>query len=99
MNPSNAGWQDQVDRNREQSASPVQTEPENFPGADDPNGNYVLRRRQGCEGVGPVLYRFSASSGGEAIQTARRWAGARGIERTTVYLDSTNSLSPEELRR
>jgi hypothetical protein len=68
------------------------------PPADDPRGNYVLRRRQGDEGVGPVLYRFSAGTTVDAINAARRWAEARGIERRSVYLDSIESLSPEELR-
>jgi hypothetical protein len=57
----------------------------------------VLRRREGNEGVGPVLYRFSAGTTSDAINAARRWTEARGIERRSVYLDSIASLSPEEL--
>jgi hypothetical protein len=70
----------------------------NAPVPDDPRGNFVLRRREGNEGVGPILYRFSAGTTGDAIVAARRWAEARGIERRSVYLDSIESLSPEELR-
>jgi hypothetical protein len=70
----------------------------NAPVPDDPRGNFVLRRREGNEGVGPVLYRFSAGTTGDAINAARRWTEARGIERRSVYLDSIASLSPEELR-
>jgi hypothetical protein len=70
----------------------------NAPVPDDPRGNFVLRRREGNEGVGPVLYRFSAGTTGDAIEAARRWTTARGIERRSVYLDSIASLSPEELR-
>jgi hypothetical protein len=70
----------------------------NAPVPDDPRGNFVLRRREGNEGVGPILYRFSAGTTGDAIEAARRWTTARGIERRSVYLDSIESLSPEELR-
>jgi hypothetical protein len=70
----------------------------NAPVPDDPQGNFVLRRREGNEGVGPVLYRFSAGTTGDAINAARRWTEARGMERRSVYLDSIESLSPEELR-
>jgi hypothetical protein len=70
----------------------------NAPVPDDPRGNFVLRRREGNEGVGPVLYRFSAGTTGDAINAARRWTEARGMERRSVYLDSIESLSPEELR-
>ena len=68
------------------------------PVPDDPRGNFVLRRREGSEGVGPVLYRFSAGTAGDAIEAARRWTEARGMERRSVYLDSIESLSPEELQ-
>ena len=70
----------------------------NAPVPDDPRGNFVLRRREGNEGVGPVLYRFSAGTTGDAIVAARRWTEARGLERRSVYLDSIESLSPEELQ-
>jgi hypothetical protein len=70
----------------------------NAPVPDDPRGNFVLRRREGNEGVGPVLYRFSAGTTGDAIDAARRWTEARGMERRSVYLDSIESLSPEELQ-
>jgi hypothetical protein len=74
-----------------------QTDQLSAPVPDDPRGNFVLRRREGNEGVGPVLYRFSAGTTGDAIEAARRWTTARGIERRSVYLDSIESLSPEEL--
>jgi hypothetical protein len=70
----------------------------NAPVPDDPRGNFVLRRREGNEGVGPILYRFSAGTTGDAIVAARRWTEARGMERRSVYLDSIASLSPEELQ-
>jgi hypothetical protein len=83
------------------TAPPTQTpatDQLNAPVPDDPRGNFVLRRREGNEGVGPVLYRFSAGTTGDAIEAARRWTTARGIERRSVYLDSIESLSPEELQ-
>lgn len=76
--------------------TPVSTS--SVPAADDPAGNYVLRRRQGNEGVGPVLYRFSADTDMGSIQAARQWADARGIERSSVWLDRVASLAPEELQ-
>jgi Putative amidoligase enzyme len=80
------------------ATSPVETEPQNFPAASDPTGNYVLRRREGNEGVGPVLYRFRAADTGSAIRAARQWTEARNIERQSVYLDSVSNLTQEELR-
>jgi len=74
-----------------------QTDQLNAPVADDPDGNFVLRQREGNEGTGPVLFRFSASTNSEAIQAARQWTTARGLERMSVYLDQVTSLSPEEL--
>jgi hypothetical protein len=96
-------WGDRMNPDDAYRAEPVTTDQQpsgstTAPPADDPRGNYVLRRRQGDEGVGPVLYRFSAGTTTDAIRAARRWAEARGIDRQTVYLDSIESLSPEELQ-
>jgi hypothetical protein len=93
MNPDDAYRAEPVVSATQTSQSTSTTAPP----ADDPRGNYVLRRREGNEGVGPVLYRFSAGTTGDAIEAARRWTTARGIERRSVYLDSIESLSPEEL--
>jgi hypothetical protein len=60
----------------------------NAPAADDPRGNFVLRRREGNEGVGPILYRFSAPNNAAAIEAARQWTTARGVDRLSVYLDA-----------
>jgi hypothetical protein len=95
-------WGDRMNPDDAYRAEPVTTDQQpvrsTAPPADDPRGNYVLRRRDGDRGVGPVLYRFSAGTTGDAINAARRWTEARGIERRSVYLDSIESLSPEELR-
>lgn len=69
----------------------------NAPVADDPRGNYVLRRREGDEGTGAVLYRFSAPNNMAAIEAARQWTTARGLERRSVWLDHISGVPPEVL--
>lgn len=67
------------------------------PAADDPGGNYVLRRREGSEGTGAVVYRFSAPNNAAAIEAARQWTTARGLERRSVWLDHVSGVPPEVL--
>lgn len=67
------------------------------PAADDPNGNYVLRRRVNNEGTGPIVYRFSAPNNVTAIETARQWTQARGLDRRSVWLDHISGVPPEVL--
>ena len=67
------------------------------PAADDPRGNYVLRRREGNEGTGAVLYRFSAPNNAAAVEAARQWTTARGLERRSVWLDHISGVPPEVL--
>ena len=67
------------------------------PAADDPRGNYVLRQREGNEGTGAVLYRFSAPNNTAAIEAARQWTTAQGIERRSVWLDHISGVPPEIL--
>ena len=67
------------------------------PVASDPNGNYVLRRRENGEGVGPILYRFHADGAGSAIEQARAWTESQGIERHTVWLSHVENVAPEVL--
>jgi hypothetical protein len=74
-----------------------QTDQLNAPAADDPRGNYVLRQREGAEGRGAVLHRFSAPNNGAAIEAAREWTTAQGIERRTVWLDHISGVPPEIL--
>jgi hypothetical protein len=74
-----------------------QTDQLNAPAADDPQGNYVLRQREGAEGRGAVLHRFSAPNNGAAIEAAREWTTAQGIERGTVWLDHISGVPPEVL--
>jgi hypothetical protein len=74
-----------------------QTDQLNAPAADDPRGNYVLRQREGAEGRGAVLHRFSAPNNGAAIEAAREWTTAQGIERRTVWLDHISGVPPEVL--
>jgi hypothetical protein len=74
-----------------------QTDQLNAPVADDPRGNYVLRRREGAEGRGAVLHRFSAPNNRAAIEAAREWTTAQGIERRTVWLDHISGVPPEIL--
>jgi Putative amidoligase enzyme len=69
----------------------------NAPAADDPAGNYVLRRREGNEGTGPVVYRFSAPNNMAAVEAARRWTTARGLDRRSVWLDHISGVPPEVL--
>ena len=64
---------------------------------NNPRGEFVIRRREGTAGTGPVLFRFDADNNREAIEIARRWSTARGIERGTVWLDHVSGLEPEEL--
>jgi hypothetical protein len=74
-----------------------QTDQLNAPAADDPRGNYVLRQREGAEGRGAVLHRFSAPNNRAAIEAAREWTTAQGIERRTVWLDHISGVPPEVL--
>ena len=69
-----------------------QTDQLNAPVADDPRGNYVLRQREGAEGRGAVLHRFSAPNNRAAIEAAREWTTAQGIERRTVWLDHVSGV-------
>lgn len=64
---------------------------------NNPRGQFVMRRREGNDGTGPVLYRFDAPNNHEAIQIARRWAAARGFDRHTVWLDHVVSVPDEVL--
>lgn len=77
-----------------------QTDQLTAPAPDRPDGNYVLRRRDplGSEPVGPVLYRFMAQNNSEAIEAARRWTTARGLDRRSVWLSSVDDVPPELLR-
>jgi hypothetical protein len=74
-----------------------QTDQMTAPAADDPAGNYVLRRREGNEGTGAVLYRFSAPNNTAAIEASRQWTTARGLERRSVWLDHISGVPPEVL--
>jgi hypothetical protein len=74
-----------------------QTDQMTAPAADDPRGNYVLRRREGNEGTGAVLYRFSAPNNTAAIEASRQWTTARGLERRSVWLDHISGVPPEIL--
>ena len=74
-----------------------QTDQLNAPAAGDPRGNYVLRQREGAEGRGAVLHRFSAPNNRAAIEAAREWTTAQGIERRTVWLDHISGVPPEVL--
>ena len=62
------------------------------PAADDPRGNYVLRQREGNEGTGAVLHRFSATNNMAAVEAARQWTTARGLERRSVWLDHVSGV-------
>jgi len=68
-------------------AQPAPDQP-NLPATNRGEDGYVLRGRSGGSPAGPVLFRFNANSGGEAIQIARQWAEARGINREHVWLAS-----------
>ena len=74
-----------------------QTDQLNSPAEDDPAGNYVLRRREGSAGTGPVMHRFSAPNNMAAVTAAREWTTSQGIERGTVWLDHISGVPPEVL--
>ncbi|CAB5214892.1 Putative amidoligase enzyme [uncultured Caudovirales phage] len=69
--------------------------PEGFLTQRPATGNYVLRRRENGEGVGPVLYQFQADSNSDAIEQARRWTNSKGVERLSVWLDHTANVPRE----
>ena len=62
------------------------------PAADDPRGNYVLRQREGNTGTGAVLHRFSATNNMAAVEAARQWTTAQGLERRSVWLDHVSGV-------
>ena len=66
----------------------------------DPNGNYVIRRRDrmGNDGTGPVIYRFTASGVTDALEQTERWKAARGLDRLDVWLTHADNVPPEILR-
>jgi len=74
-----------------------QTDQTTAPAADDPAGNYVLRRREGNAATGPVLYRFHAANNMAAIEASRQWTTARGLERRSVWLDHVSGVPTEVL--
>ena len=65
----------------------------------DPNGNYVIRRRDrmGNDGTGPVIYRFTASGVNDALDQTERWKAARGLDRLDVWLTHVDNVPPEIL--
>ena len=65
----------------------------------DPNGNYVIRRRDrmGNDGTGPVIYRFTASGVNDALDQTERWKAARGLNRLDVWLSHVDNVPPEIL--
>ena len=64
----------------------------------DPNGNYVIRRRDrmGNDGTGPVIYRFTASGVNDALDHTERWKAARGLNRLDVWLTHADNV-PQEI--
>ena len=97
-------WGDRMNPNDAYRAEPVapatqtpQTDQLNSPVEDDPAGNYVLRRREGSAGTGPVMHRFSAPNNMAAVTAAREWTTSQGIERGTVWLDHISGVPPEVL--
>ena len=64
---------------------------------DDDMTEYVLRRREGVGGTGPILHRFRAGSATDAIQQARQWAEDNNIPRVEIWLDEASRVPPEVL--
>jgi hypothetical protein len=66
----------------------------------NPEGNYVIRRRDGTgnDGVGPVIYRFIASGVTDALDQSQQWREARGLDRLDVWLSHVGNVPPEILR-
>lgn len=66
----------------------------------NPDGNYVIRRRDGTgnDGVGPVIYRFIASGVTDALDQSQQWREARGLDRLDVWLSHVENVPPEILR-
>jgi hypothetical protein len=66
----------------------------------NPEGNYVIRRRDGMgdNGTGPVIYRFIASGVTDALDQSQQWREARGLDRLDVWLSHVENVPPEILR-
>ena len=66
----------------------------------NPEGNYVIRRRDGMgdNGTGPVIYRFTATDANDALEQTRQWREARGLNRLDVWLAHAENVPPEILR-
>ena len=64
----------------------------------DPNGNYVIRRRDPDSNTptGPVIYRFTASGVNDALEQIERWKAARGLNRSDVWLTHASNV-PQEI--
>ena len=79
--------------------SATQQEPETSLPPNDPNGNFIIRARQqnssgeySNEGSGPVLYQFSASSGGEAVHIKRLWVQSVGGQNVQYFLGNAADI-------
>ena len=62
----------------------------------NPDGNYVIRRRDGTdmEGIGPVIYRFIASGVNDALEQTRQWRESRGLNLLDVWLANAENVPP-----
>lgn len=76
----------------------AETATQNLP-PNDPAGNFIIRARQqnssgeySNEGSGPVLYQFSANTGGEAVQIKRLWVQSVGGQNVQYFLGNAADI-------
>lgn len=92
-------YQDHTNPDSAYRAEPALNQSDRFPEpeVDDNTDEYVIRRREGDRGVGPILHRFRADGSRAAIEAARQWTTSNGVDRHTVWLDPARAVPPEVL--
>ena len=62
----------------------------------DPNGEYVIRKKESTGPIGPILHRFSATGSSSAMSIASDWAHERGLE-IPLHVAHIENVPPEIL--
>jgi hypothetical protein len=62
----------------------------------DPNGEYVIRKKESTGPIGPILHRFSATGSSSAMSIASDWAHGRGLE-IPLHVAHIENVPPEIL--
>ena len=84
----------QFEENDTVTAQPI-FPPRTEPPPDDPNGDFILRRREGNRGVGEPLYRFNASNADEATRIVDLWAQYWRISSDSLWMDQAPASRAE----